>query len=791
MKNSELLFVGICAFVCVVARIYGAHCVSQEETFDSMYTFEDVCCPSYDGGFGDVSAAKKQRSDEQFEANLGLCGQVCSEEYCVAASGGDMRQRCSGEEEVADGDEDPGAGGLQKRSRPKRFVLYLREMMRNPAGVEKNMLCRNFYCGRGRLQKMERDILFLAKNGADICFVDGRLYDYGDCPEGSAVPKRDVALAMFDVLSSEGSNFFALQVELYHRGYRTYSGYDFRCLELALAVGCVHPCCKKFSAKGCGDGVVPQLQQFWETHQDLSDTSFKKAVTKISKDRGGALRVLRRLKDSEILDEIRDMNSNPLACDVHLDGLTLMQILDAWSERTNEVFDVEELMRFVGVKVRFGDERLRFLRIVLPLVKEGVPIVYNRNLQKLTLLKEPVAKCAPQKGRNLATMMFDFLKHNKNVLWEELLYQVYHLGYDALEADDDLGVGLKLRLRQYGQFFVILDLLSADVFPDFCRLVEVLRRKKLWGYLKEKLFVPKLSDVQKYGVWDVTEGDLYILRQLKIFLQSPSYVVLKDYVPAHFAQKIRSNTDLIKDCLCVVGAQPAQYLWRLCRQNGMQSKTFFWKALQELFCNEGLGVVKYDLVQHVLFWDAEGSNTPLRSVYRCAKDALVLYKTCPGLHQELLCCVLTQLGYASCTTYTTKSLLCAFDALGLKHSERKEETLAGMRKDINFAVKSWTPGKKYQEATSQWNSMVANRVLSWLWDGTLWELLEVYQNHRETVEKMQDADDGPTPCKRPRREYEPDALEVIREHIPTLYAYLLSHSETCPKRRELLMYLQT
>lgn len=621
-----------------------------------------------------------------------------------------------------------------------------------------------FYKKQG-VRFFQEDILQAMYHGADIRRDGKRYYCRGDVTDAPA-PSEHVAIAMFNILYRNEGSLFDLKFQLYREGHRDYAPDALGYIELALAVGGVHPRNRQIRAEDRVD-FCAKAKEIWRktriSHKCFcvyieNPTPKEKAFLK-NKHYARILRSLWRLNHGKQLAVLEDMKAslppvNPFRANKQ------DTIIKALKKHRNKEVYLAELLDWVSPP---GKKRNKttFLGSVLTLALNDWPIFYNKDKQTVTLLEKALPTLTPAEGTNLLTMIYDLVQRYKNRLTqEEIAYYAYQGGYGPKCFKRGNKAPFYACIRQDKAMLAIMGYINSDCCAQNLR-ADVCRQKPLLPLVCHKDKFQSAAYYKRYGP-DVTEQDIDAVCAAQEFQKSAEFTVFEHHVrsmnktrgPA--AEYAKPVENLLRD-----GPILARDFWKLFDNFGCKKEQDMWNIADALTSSDANNRLIYNPKTSQFSWD---NDCPLLSpeAQTLVSTVFSLQNDHPDMPSHELGYMLKQYGFTHISENDVQEILRGLAVLGLSHGYE----LAYEREIVDLLL---TPGVnpkanvgKNRQLSRPWR--IAHRVVNWAHNGSLKNLWKVYEDLRI---------ENPPPCKRKKTEkksYNPE--DVLLAKTPHLYEIL-------------------
>ena len=646
---------------------------------------------------------------------------------------------------------------------------------------------------KGGISAFQEDILLLLRNNIDVR-QEGTGFTCGGELMVDRCPSEHVSEAMFKLLCASSITAFDMRFALYRKGYIDCSRDFLLRLEIALVIGDVHPHGQEINVKRGGVGMNKKLKDVWRKVNNYSRpalTTLLNGVYARSHEfylnpfYKGVLWVLWKLKESKQLDNLVRLKD---ACKKQ--GETFLapthshrkaQIFMILQDRKNQAHMISDLMGLIqpdGAKC--GIQAV--LQSSLLLALDGLPIVYNRDLQELTLLDTATEAKNPKEGTNFLTMLYDLARQYKTALFpEEIAYYAKEGGY--WEQDSSGRVLDRRELFQY-----IDEQQEALVIQGYIEVDRCLKKIKNNIDRKKMLWPRFIEDDQDHGLpyyrkfcRAATNKDLEGLRALRTRIKQPDFTVFKNYVSSRTDKyPVMTGEQFVKFCLCKRGYTFSDLL-RLCHVRDMKALDL-WEVAGTLTCQEEGGRLLYCPAEDKFTWDDEGQVPhPLGCAY--VARTFALKRMYAGISNNAVVHMLRQEGFDYMTLNKVNKVLRGLETLGLcaRSNSITPEGLAMQRRLLNAMLDETAkpnPQKnKYGVVTWQWQ--IAEIVYSWQDNKTMELLLQTYaegdgaDGAPEDVSAQVSSQVSAPPAKRQKLEEGLKSFEhIVYDEIPRLYTLL-------------------
>lgn len=436
------------------------------------------------------------------------------------------------------------------------------------------------------------------------------------------------------------------------------------------------------------------------------------------------------------------------------------KLLRVWEGRRGEWFNCDELFPSL-LKTTYNKQKgpAFYIKPLLGLVLDGVPIVYDKGAQQLMLAKEGLKRImTPEPTKTLLSLIYDKCLLHKNLSLEECAYYAHEYGYweRGIKWHGGMKGTFYAYLEQCRWRLVVLGFLQKDALPKPVRggmeaIDEVWRRIKQDGVVLE---------AKDYGSL-VPPEDINHLKKLFVFFKSDAYQVLKNYVQSHTQNPLNRMKAFIRKCV-QVDTYTQQNLLSFCVEANMGNRKLFWEAVHSLVSEKGPGHMIYNLEENVFCWDlgCRPESCPEEFLARI----FVLKQA--GFHSNLLTAVLKQEGFSVADHDMSRIYKC-FSLLGI---ENDAQNIRQLRDLLNFMLKNETKRVLEEDIKGPIlgeNLRACRKAFAFAHEGKILRLLQVYGVGQEQFEKPK----GTPPLKRKKMDIS-TPIKVIKNEIPALYNLL-------------------
>lgn len=468
-------------------------------------------------------------------------------------------------------------------------------------------------------------------------------------------------------------------------------------------------------------------------------------------------------KDQVILTESLDLEHHTL--------------LRAWAKKRDEWIAVQELFpTLLGAPYEVSKGPLFYIKIAIDLALNGVPIVYDKEEQKLMLVKGKKDILTPQPGESILTLIYDlYERHEEDLSIEECAYYAHEYGY--WQREFSVHGGVKSQFYSYLEC-CIWRLVVLDFIPQYALPQSLQQKAQTQANLWQRVVLEKkVDEAEHYGPC-VTQEDVKSVKELFEFSKTGAYEVLKKYVLSY---KTQGTIDDLKRCIrdnVFAGYCSKKDLVTVCRKEGLNIN-YFWFAVQRLVCEEGPGRVLYDHeCGHVFRWD-KGSR-PVAQQKNYLTRIFQLFKKPHEMSISLVTTILRQEGFITATETDVYIAHHGFVLLGLtahhktayqkRGHQKRDRDLSTDRRFVNFILLNKTifpaPSSLNVAHFKTWDKRLCYRIASFVKNGQVFYLLRDCGALKE---------DDFTPGAPPRKRQKPNIsgpVSIIKEEMPALYDIL-------------------
>lgn len=443
-------------------------------------------------------------------------------------------------------------------------------------------------------------------------------------------------------------------------------------------------------------------------------------------------------------------------------------LLQEWSRRYEEWLPSKDIFAILNM----ARMKYKGFGVVLDLVLDGVPIEYDKNRERVRLLRGRKGIIVPEEGETLLTLMYDLLvRYKKDITRWECAYYAHESGY--WQRGFYWHQGCKALFYSYlekcKKLLVVLGFVKKDVFAESMRNAMELQAN-LWKKVYQYRFV---HAAHVYGP-RVTNEDTNFLRYLLKFTEEDEYKLLNK----HVARRPLQPPDCTATKTFIRNHVKAQSysknaLISLCRRQQIDTARNFWPAVHSLVSEAGPGRMVYDLAQDVFLWSQDGCPPARKEAYLVRA---LYYTDRFGMTTNLMVAILQQEGFSQASAHDVQIIARCFVLLGVdKNSQEAEadvhaedDVVKAQRTLINFMLENKTfalkgsPDSVKDADLSDWAIRICRRTV-------------ILAKNRQVLGLLlslgmlkADPSAAPPPMKRPRVE-EQNSEKVIREHMPALY----------------------
>lgn len=675
-----------------------------------------------------------------------------------------------------------GESGDDKCTKKERSLALKDMRVGDRARVKKllNTLCEgsitfedvqsSHYSGLTRKQ-FQSDILGLMCCGSDIREVRRECYQCFGKLHNIVMPSENVAIAMFHQLCPKPMTLFDLKFQLYVKNYRACTPALLGILEMALGVGEVHPH-DRCVISSTGKNITEVIKKIWKDVQDLSDDGFD-TYLKDAKEHDeylqqpryrSVLRYLRELKQCGVLAKLQTLKKEqPPSLDACagaqlLQGTPNVDRLDRvktiLTERIDQEVSLDDLLEMTTFPGEKKGKKAVLTRAVLAVALNGNPIIYDKDNQKVRLLRAQTPRGQPAPNQNLLTVVYDLVKkYRMNLMDIEVGYYADRGGYWPQD------MGRRAFFRLFNWYRVVLAVMGyTDVFCCLRTAHDaVVRQKAIWPVVKEE-DTKKSLDYYKKIHKDVTMRDVDDVFEIKAWQKNPIFIAFLKYIEEPAPPYI----GVVERCAHIVEQNLRQYsikqgdFWDLCVSCGMQSVQEMWEVAGVLTQRTSEGRLIYEPQSSEFHWDH--SSCPVPSEDALIASIFVLLYDIPNITNDVLMHMLKQGGFRV-GLGDVFEILHGLAVLGM--CDRSEKFLTKERETVDLLL---TQGTKVTFDTDQVEYRIAHMVVCWAYNGSLVKLWQAYER------KVQE---NPPSCKYqklPGMSCRPE--NMIHSQMPHLDAFL-------------------
>lgn len=637
------------------------------------------------------------------------------------------------------------------------------------------------YYSKGK-KYFQADILQVMHNGADICETEPGYYYYSGETKVLSTPSESVAIAMFQLLNKREMLLFDLRFQLYLKGYIKYTPMYLAHLELALAVGNVHPYRRKIHARNRSD-ACPELREIWEKIKGFSDENFdaylhhpteEKHVDILEKRHNR--RILLRLRDmfkEKTLDRLEHLSAD-LAQDMKQKPYQIaprdnrkQKLLQILQNNKNEAVYIKDLLKIQPFSLK-GQGAAMLLGVIVSLTRSDFPIVYDKENGTVTLLEREIPSEKPQEGTNLLTMIYDLEKRWGSVNCDELAYYAYRGGY-WLDFSWGQRTLFNKCVNHYKESLAILGHIN------ICSCIKnrhtaLGRQRKIWNIAKEEGGVKK--DPEHYRTTHclgATQEDIKAILALETSLTETAFITFQAYLEEQSrARSLKAHQELIERSKIVEGflrqgPKPALFLWGFCAEEfGIKEGKDVWEIAGVLTGRKD-GRLLYNPQTTVFCWD-DKSSAPTPSQDMLVAEVFSLKQSSSYMPDDIFCHILKQQGFQDVSAECVQKIQAGLEVLGLSSLKSTSPSQARVLTNLMLQLGVNTQANMPEKNHAPYHiGQTAEMVVQWVHNGSFSKLWQCYEEKR----------DGSPSMKRRKLDVSVDNPEdVIRREIPQLYTFL-------------------
>lgn len=468
----------------------------------------------------------------------------------------------------------------------------------------------------------------------------------------------------------------------------------------------------------------------------------------------------------------------------NLDAL-LQKMLFTWNKRRGEWIAVREIFpTLLNVPYRYMKKPEFYIKPLVRLVLDGVPILYDKGQQKLMLTgKKEIEAAGPKE--TLWTLIYDCFARHKNLSIEECAYYAHEHGY--WQRGFHWHGGVKKIFYDYIEKclcrLVILDFLQTNVLPLSYK-EEVKTLISIWSQV---LVDRTVHEARHYGPL-VLQKDIDEIEEIRQFLQTQEYENLQEYIVS-YQKKETSVGMLAKYIYKQVRERPysKQELILVCDSNGFRIAGCFWDAVYLLVQEKGPGRVIYDYTRgDLLLWDY--GCRPVVSQKKYLVRIFQLNHDYPKMSIDAIKATVMQEGFIILDEKDVHLAFKVLALLGLTGYTEDDKIIGKRRALADIMLKHHTqwgndPGSHgpygKRMSHSPYDKRICRKMLDYV------QTKKVLQLLREGYLFLEHSEDSATalPPRKRRKKSQRNPAQIIMEDMPALHSILYSQiSEGDPTR---------